>query len=517
MDKVHGRTLLDVGKLPVSNGSPKLFTLENIPLLLGGVLFLLTLKFVATVFYNVYFHPLSKYPGPTYAAMSRLPWHIISLRGNQPEWVREQHEKYGEVVRLGPDRLSFIDPQAWKDIYGHRTGGRPENPKDTRFYEKAYNGETDIITIEDTVAHGRLRRVFSNAFSDKALKLQEPLIKKYVDQLIDNMHRSVKEDKDVNLDLVKLYNCTTFDIMGDLTFGEPLGMLDKSEYTPWVRAVFGNIKTGAIARIHLEYPFIGAIIGWLIPQSMRDMERMHFQHSSDRVDRRLAKGTSNDKPDIWSLVLEKGQGQLSIGEMHANSSLFMIAGTETTATLLSGLTYYFLKNPDKLQKAVDEVRAMSEDELTLETLPRLPYLNACFEEALRVYPPVPIGLPRVMPEGGNVIRGEWVPSKTRVQVPQWAAYRSPLNFKDPDSFVPERWLPDGGYDSDRKEVLQPFSFGPRNCLGKNLAYHEMRIIMAKVLWHFDLELCEQSDRWADQKVFNLWQKPELWCRARPIR
>lgn len=53
-----------------------------------------------------------------------------------------------------------------------------------------------------------------------------------------------------------------------------------------------------------------------------------------------------------------------------------------------------------------------------------------------------------------------------MQVPQWAAYRSPLNFKDPDSFVPERWLPDGGYDSDRKEVLQPFSFGPRNCLGK---------------------------------------------------
>lgn len=56
--------------------------------------------------------------------------------------------------------------------------------------------------------------------------------------------------------------------------------------------------------------------------------------------------------------------------------------------------------------------------------------------------------------------------QTRVSLHNWSAYRSELNFKDPDSFVPERWLPNTGYDSDRKEVLQPFSFGPRNCLGK---------------------------------------------------
>lgn len=51
----------------------------------------------------------------------------------------------------------------------------------------------------------------------------------------------------------------------------------------------------------------------------------------------------------------------------------------------------------------------------------------------------------------------------------------------------------------------------------SLAYHEMRIIMAKVLWHFDLELCPESANWADQEAYSLWQKPELWCRAKPIR
>ncbi|KAL1620285.1 hypothetical protein SLS56_009719 [Neofusicoccum ribis] len=516
MESLSSRKLVDLGKVPVRNVPSKLVDIKNLPVLLGGVIFLLVVKFVATAFYNLYFHPLRKYPGPKYAVMSGLPYIYWSTSGDLVAWIRTQHEKYGEVVRLGPDRLSYISPQAWKDIYGHRTGGKLENPKDTRFYQLDLNGETHIINTEGAGEHGRLRKIFSNAFSDRALKLQEPLIKKYVDKLIANMHSTVAKDAGAELDLVKLYNCTTFDIMGDLTFGEPLGMLEASEYTPWVAAVFGQIKTGDLSRIRLEYPWIGSLLRAVLPASLREMERLHFQHSVERVDRRLAKGVDGDKADIWKLVLEKDKGQLRLGQMHANSSLFMIAGTETTATLLSGLTFHFLRNPAKLQRAVAEVRALAEDELSLERLPQLPYLAACFEEALRCYPPVPIGVPREVAAGGNVICGEWVPGKTRVSVPQWASYRSTLNFKDPNDFVPERWLPDTGYDSDRKDVLQPFSFGPRNCLGKNLAYHEMRIIMAKVLWHFDLELCPQSDNWADQKTYSLWEKPGLWVKAKPV-
>lgn len=322
-----------------------------------------------------------------------------------------QHERYGEVVRLGPDRLSYTKPQAWKDIYGHRTGGRKENPKDTRFYIGEINGENGLITVKDVGEHGRLRKVFSNAFSDRALKLQESLISKYADQLVGNISRAVDGDPDVRLDMAKLFNCATFDIVGDLSFGEPLGLLQQSEFTPWVKAVFGNIKTADLQRVGLEYPLLGATIRWLMPKSLRDMQKLHFQQSASRVDKRLQRGVDKDKPDIWNLVLEKGRDQLTLGQMHANASVFMIAGTETTATLLSGLTYQFLKNPAKLQKAAAEVRELAEDELTLERLPRLQYLAACFEEGLRVYPPTPLGSPREVAEGGNVICGDWIPGK----------------------------------------------------------------------------------------------------------
>jgi cytochrome P450 len=215
------------------------------------------------------------------------------------------------------------------------------------------------------------------------------------------------------MDIVKMFNFATFDIMGDLTFGEPLGMLENSKYTPWVSTVFKSLKASGLLHLPTEYSVFQLLFNALSPKWMDEMRKSHFQHAADRVDLRLAKGDITEKPDIWSLVLEKGR-TLSIGQMHANASLFMLAGTETTATLMSGLTYQFLKNPDKLKKAVDEVRALPADGLTLEQLPRLEFLNACFEEAFRMYPPVPVGFPRAIPKGGNVVCGDWLPEGVRL-------------------------------------------------------------------------------------------------------
>jgi cytochrome P450 len=318
------------------------------------------------------------------------------------------------TVRLGPDRLSYINAQAWKDIAGHRARGKKENTKDPTFYLSDMKGHYNIISTMSTEEHARIRKIFTNAFSDKALKLQEPLIKQYVDQLINSIRRSVN-NADAKIDLVKLYNCTTFDIMADLTFGEPLGMLKTSEYTPWVKATFGSIKQSALTRTLSEYPYVARVASFVVPKSLREQAQMHYEHSSQRVDRRLEKGNVAGKPDIWSLVLGNGPDQLSRDHMYANASIFMLAGTETTATLLSGLTFHLLRNPVKLQRVVEQVRALAETELTLEVLPRLPYLNACFEEGLRMYPPVPNGLPHLVAEGGNAICGEWVPAKVRFQ------------------------------------------------------------------------------------------------------
>ncbi|RYP69564.1 hypothetical protein DL771_006079 [Monosporascus sp. 5C6A] len=271
------------------------------------------------------------------------------------------------------------------------------------------------------------------------------------------------------------------------------------------------------ASIIAYYPILNAIFTRIEPKSVTEQRVAHCQHSADRVNQRLQEGS--DRPDIWNLVMsaEGSERELSIEEMHSNAELFMIAGSETTATLLSGLTYYLLMNPDKMKPLLEEIRGRfkSSDEITFDSTGHLQYMNACIKEALRIYPPVPIGSPRVVPEGGHTILGRWIPPQTRVSVHHYSTYHSPANFKNPDTFVPERWLGDPAYAADARDSHQPFSWGPRNCLGQNMAMHEMRLILATLLFTFDLELCDESRDWTEQQSFALWRKNPLMCRLKP--
>ena len=97
--------------------------------------------------------------------------------------------------------------------------------------------------------------------------------------------------------------------------------------------------------------------------------------------------------------------------LQANSSSVLIAGSETTATMLSGVTYMLLKNPEALKKVTDEVRTTftSASEITLTSVNVLTYMLACLNESLRSYPPVPFGMPRQVPPGGAHILGRYIP------------------------------------------------------------------------------------------------------------
>ncbi|KAK1545892.1 hypothetical protein CPAR01_03394 [Colletotrichum paranaense] len=453
---------------------------------------LIPVYFIAGLLYNAYFHPLAKFPGPLYARCSDIPYMAVHTKGEMLPWLSSLHAKYGDVVRIGASRLSIINGQAWKDIYAHKTGGKKNFPKDPRVYGTDPNGHRNLITTLPDSDHSRLRRVFSPAFSERSLKAQAPLILSYVDQLIGNICRGIQTDSDAKFDMVKLYNLTTFDIMAELAFGESLGLLADSEYSEWVANIFDNLKNGAFAQVGREWSWLGNIVKLITPPRLKQAADMHFRHSIERVDRRLERDT--DKADIWKLVLSQPEGkQIDKFDMYNNASVFMVAGSETTATILSGVTYLLLRNPDKLARLVSEIRGVdSEDDLDVQRLSALPYMTAVLNEALRWYPPVPVGVWREVPEGGSAVAGHWIPEKTRVSVPQFPANHSPRNFKDPEAFIPERWIPGPEYEPNTKEVVQPFSIGPRNCIGINLAWHEMRLILAKTLWNFDLSLCQEN-------------------------
>ncbi|KAH9882423.1 hypothetical protein J1614_000659 [Plenodomus biglobosus] len=88
-------------------------------------------------------------------------------------------------------------------------------------------------------------------------------------------------------------------------------------------------------------------------------------------------------------------------------------------------------------------------------------------------------------------------------------YRSSLHFKNPDTFAPERFLGAQAYTNDKREVINPFSVGPRNCIGQSLAWAEILTTLVRLVWHFDMQLVDDSVEWEKQKVFILWQKAPL--------
>jgi aspirochlorine biosynthesis cytochrome P450 monooxygenase len=155
-------------------------------------------------------------------------------------------------------------------------------------------------------------------------------------------------------------------------------------------------------------------------------------------------------------------------ELQITSDTFTVAGSETTATLLTAATYYLLKDPSKFELLIKEVRTSfaSELDITMTSVNSLKYELAVLEEVMRLFPALPGTSARVTGSVGATICGRYVPPGTAVGVPSWAAYHSSHNFRDPDDFVPERWLGDPKYADDKRTVFQPFSYGPRNCIGR---------------------------------------------------
>ncbi|KAA8644060.1 cytochrome P450 [Aspergillus tanneri] len=251
-------------------------------------------------------------------------------------------------------------------------------------------------------------------------------------------------------------------------------------------------------------------------------ENLYFS-SKAKVQNRLNRQTN--RPDFWTYILrhndEKG---MSVNEMEANAELLIAAGSETTASLLSGWVYHLLTNPSVYKRLADEIRGsfQNDESIDISSIGKLSYLHAVLEESLRMYPPVPAMFPRKVPKGGAFINGQFVHEGTSVAVAFYSAFRATTNFTEPDSFLPERWLQESNnsnqrFASDIKEVLQPFSYGPRNCLGKNLANAEMRLIATKLLWNFDMSLEDGSDNWEAQKSYNVWQKKPLMVKLTPVQ
>lgn len=212
-----------------------------------------------------------------------------------------------------------------------------------------------------------------------------------------------------------------------------------------------------------------SVLQFLTPKYAREARRKHLALSAAKVQARLQ--AKNPGKDFMYYILENQEDKFSSLDLTLLASTFIVAGSNTTADTMTGLTYLLLRNPDKMARLKQEIHSMFryKGEITMQSTVHCRYLIACLEESMRLRPALCCSLARTVPENGETIDGEFVPGGTGVGVHMLAAAHSEHNFRRPMEFVPERWLeltPDSEFASDDKGGSQPFSHGLRSCAGK---------------------------------------------------
>ncbi|KAL9624636.1 MAG: hypothetical protein Q9160_001301 [Pyrenula sp. 1 TL-2023] len=432
---------------------------------LGYIIYLACL-----VIYNIYFHPLSKFPGPKAFGATPLPFVLHQITGKLPFVYERLHRSHGDVVRVLPNELSFNNAYAWSDIYKTRDG-KALLSKDENAVVPSSDGIYNILSTPSIADHARYRRALSPIFSERALRDQEPLVTKYVDLLIAELKRRCSEGPQ---DMVTWFSLVTFDIITDLTFGESLHGTETASFHPWLIGLSGStMKFTSLQRAFRNFPHIKFILNACTPATLIEQRKKHAAFVAAQVEKRMSLEEGSSRNDFMSHILpyDASNAAMSPREVRENFGALVIAGSENVATTLDFILYHLLKHPETLSKATCEVRQCfeQEKEIAFDSLAQLTYLSAVMNEAMRITPAAPSSQPRVvLPSGGISIAGHHVPGGARVSVPPLCLHRDPRYFTNPDSFIPERWLDDQTTGPERcdRAAFQPFGVGPRSCAGK---------------------------------------------------
>ncbi|KAJ5484281.1 Cytochrome P450 [Penicillium expansum] len=488
------------------------FSLQRV---LGGLVGLLAVATLAYTLYNRFIHPLRRINGPILASIT--PWVQLyhGLKGDRHLWLHKLHSQYGTHVRVAPNFVSVNSDRGLHDIYGHG-----KHLQKAKFYNAfpAIKGVYNTHNAIDKTMHGRKRRVLSQAFSDNALKGMEDVMLLHVRQLCavlagyDGDFESHDQKGNVK-NMGDWFSYLSYDVMGELCFGKSFDMLISETL---------RYKVGLVDRAANRHYVCGLwmpLDTWGLDQIfIRKLTRDRWNfimnsrvEANERAKERTQIGRDAKKDFFYYLLNAKdpetGNG-LSTPELWGESNVLMIAGSDTTSTTLAATLFYLVRRPDALAKLCAEVRGAFnevEDIITGSHLGELVYLKACIDEALRLAPAVPGAIPREVMEGGAVVDGVFLPAGTDCGTPTYSIHRQERYYREAGVFMPERWIEDATCTASgvswqtTKESIEtarhafcPFSIGPRGCIGKSMAFMEMRLTLARLVFLFDMSLADRQ-------------------------
>ncbi|KAJ4321440.1 hypothetical protein N0V84_005362 [Fusarium piperis] len=433
--------------------------------------------------YRAAFHQLSVFPGPFTARLSNLYITVLGLKKRHLyKEVQELHRKYGDVVRIGPSEISINSSEALHALHSANT------PCVKGPWYNIIHPMVSVLTEQDKKRHTQRRKTWDKAFNAKALRDYETRVVQYAELLLHQLGKV--EGQPFNAKL--WFHFYTFDVMGDLAFGQSFGMLrDGIKHYYMKLGEENSLLIGAFTRLIWLFPLFKAIPGV-------NYTHVKFQRwLEEQVDRRRR----NEPPvsDVFSWILEDYESnehpsKQDFLNLRGDAHLIVVAGSDTTAVTIISLFYELSQRLDicsQLQEEIDEYKK-EHKQSDYASLSHLKLLQACVDETLRLHPVVPSGLQRMAPPEGLQIGDTFVPGNAIVQVPSYTLQRDERAFLRPNEFLPERWTSQPDLVKDAS-AFAPFSMGRHACVGKQLGLMEIRYVTTEILFRYNIQLAPGND------------------------
>ncbi|GAB7355616.1 hypothetical protein MBLNU459_g6340t1 [Dothideomycetes sp. NU459] len=441
--------------------------------------------FLSLVTYRLFFNPLNAFPGPFLARLTRFDLVVRNRKIMSHKTLLALHQRYGKYVRIGPHELSITDPDATQPIHGAQSGCVK-----SVWYDHLHPSSA-LLFFRDRATHDRRRRIWSPGFSDKALRGYEPRIQRYNDLLMAQIESSGGEPMDIS----KWLGFYSFDVMGDLGFGRSFDMLAKGQMHWAIGVMLSKLSLLGLA---LPVWLIRVLLTG-IPFANNDTHRFK-KFTNQMLDDRLAMQGKMSSPDIADTLIvnfnksDDATQKATLPLLQGDTELIVIAGSDTTRSTLTFLFKHLCSEAGLAQRLRQELVPLIKDSenITHKDVQDAPLLNACINEALRLYPAVPSGPTRETPKEGIHVGDIFIPGNVCVQMPGYAMARDETIYARATEFIPERFttLPEL---IKHKDAHHPFLTGPYHCIGKGVAWTEMRTLVAQIIMEFDIAFAPGED------------------------
>ncbi|KAH8880968.1 cytochrome P450 [Thozetella sp. PMI_491] len=459
--------------------------------------------------------PLRRYPGPLLAGWTNL-WRLFAVQsGCYPSLIRKLHDRYGPILRIGPNLLDLDYPELINTIYG-----TDDKWLKTEFYHNqstVVDGKIvySIFSTSDPSEHARMKRPVAKHFSVGSFAAMEP----HMDEAIDNLcyqleHRFIdKEGRAKSFDLGEWISYCAWDLVTAITFSRPYGYMEKGfDFDNTLSDLDKSIDyfTAVGQMPFLDFFLDKNPIFRLGPPTWSKAAEIALRTI---VSRQKGEDKAYD-PQVPDLLHHFMETKFSHPDAVDDATLLgycfipLVAGADTTAIIIRAVFYFTLRNPDIYRKLQDELLSAgfgAEKPAPYNAARALPYLEAVIREAMRLHPSIPMPMERYVPSAGlRLPDGSYVPPNVAVGIGPYTIGRNRnLWGPDADVFRPERWLQALGESSaayqERLRAMKAadlvFGAGSRICLGRHLALIEIYKMVATLASRFEIELTDRSREW----------------------